>query len=110
MHQNSLTAYRTSRYSARENAIINAIKSEGAGTDRGIMRRLGKSDPNSVRPRITSLVQIGALEEVGQAIDSETGKTVRVVDLPRSELFKACIGMANAQALAANKKQLTLGF
>ncbi len=103
-HQNSIAAHRGNRYGERCRAIMEAIK-KGPGTDRDIMHRLGKVDPNSVRPRVTELVKVGALEEVGTQIDAETGKTVRVVDLPRSELFKACAAMASVQA-----KQLTLGF
>lgn len=89
MHPNSLLAYTTeqSKLSKREQMIVDAISRSakpyglGAITDREIMRLLGFTDCNSVRPRITSLIQKGILREVGNTKDSVSGKTVRVVAL-----------------------------
>jgi hypothetical protein len=43
------------------------------------MSELGYGDMNSVRPRITELVDYGAMVEVGDTVDALTGKTVRLV-------------------------------
>lgn len=48
-----------------------------AFTDRDMLRILGYSDPNAVRPRITELIGMGLLIEVDAVRDSVTGKTVR---------------------------------
>jgi hypothetical protein len=42
---------------------------------------LGFSDMNSVRPRITELVQAGRLIELKKIKDATTGKSVRIVSL-----------------------------
>ncbi len=48
-------------------------------TDREIMMALGYSEPNQVRPRITELVKMGMLHEVGKTKCDITGKNVRLV-------------------------------
>jgi len=83
LHTNSIEAHRTNRYSERHRQILDSIRAAGAGTDREIMHRLGQVDPNTVRPRITELVESGVLLEVGQRRDPITRKVVRVVDLRR---------------------------
>lgn len=52
-----------------------------ARTDRDLTRELGFSDMNSVRPRVTELVQNGYLKVVAKVRDAETGKSVRLVTL-----------------------------
>ncbi len=48
-------------------------------TDRDVMRMLGFTDMNKIRPRITELVDAGALREVGTIKDDTTGRHVRLV-------------------------------
>lgn len=83
MHENSLTAYRseTKRITLRAATVFAWICRHGRATDREVMRGLGFTDPNKVRPRITELVDVGMLVEVENKRDTETGKTVRVVDI-----------------------------
>lgn len=83
-HVNSLLAYwegQESLFSKREKDILRTVRSfpGSRATDRAIMTRMGFSDPNCVRPRITELVADGLLAEVGQEDDPMTGKRVRVV-------------------------------
>lgn len=86
LHQNSLAAYDTGReelFSAREIAILSFLKSNPCGnvpkTDREIMKGLGFTDPNSVRPRITELIKSGVLAEEGSVECQTTRKQVRLV-------------------------------
>jgi predicted HTH transcriptional regulator len=72
-------------FSSRERTILDCIAGQGSGTDRQIMRRLGFIEPNSVRPRISELIEAGQLLEVGSTKDSVTGKTVRIVGLPLTQ-------------------------
>jgi hypothetical protein len=84
-HANSLAAHHTETASGglsrRAQQILTAAESQLSGrpfTDREMMRRLGYSDPNAVRPRITELTAAGLLVEVGQVPDSVSGKSVRL--------------------------------
>jgi predicted HTH transcriptional regulator len=94
MHINSLTAYREEgeRLSGRK-ALIYELLSETntALTDREVMKRLGYSDPNAVRPRITELIKRGLIEEFGSKVCVSTRKTVRRVRKinhePQGDLF-----------------------
>ena len=52
----------------------------GPVTDRHCMKALGFSDMNSVRPRITELIEAGLLREAGDTVDYVTGKRVRLVE------------------------------
>ncbi len=52
-----------------------------AVTDRMVCRALGYSDMNQVRPRITELLAMGKLRELGSQRCHHTGKTVRTVVL-----------------------------
>lgn len=92
MHVNSLAAYDSGRrelFSARELAILDFLKSNPFGnvprTDREIMKGLGFSDMNSVRPRITELIKDGVLAEEGSVEDETTGKWVRLVCFNRPQ-------------------------
>ena len=82
VHINSITAYREERerLSGRQ-ALIYEILSETntAMTDREVMLKLGYSDPNAVRPRITELIKRGLIEEFDTKICVSTRKTVRRV-------------------------------
>lgn len=93
MHENSLAAFREegSRLTSRALAVLGWVEQFGPATDREVMRGMGFSDPNAVRPRLTELVQAGKLMEVCTRKDEKTGKTVRVVDIRRarqSSLFQ----------------------
>jgi hypothetical protein len=92
VHQNSVAAYREEegKLGRRAATILNWVTIHGRATDRQIMLALRFSEPNSVRPRITELVSVGELVEVGTVRCPVTGKRVRVVDIPRPgqrELF-----------------------
>lgn len=82
MHANSLAAYATSDFNARERAILRILVGSSCPlTDREIMERLGYTDPNSTRPRVTELVKSGVLRECGKVEDQTTHKPVRTVGL-----------------------------
>jgi predicted HTH transcriptional regulator len=89
MHDNSLAAYRQyeGRLSTRCERILAWILEHGDATDRQIMRGLGYTDPNKVRPRITELIKVHhKLAELRHEVDPETNTRVRVVGLPRGQL------------------------
>lgn len=84
IHANSLLSYYSGErtlFSKREQDVLLAVRAQGKATDREIMLSLQFSDMNSVRPRISELVEDGVLEEVGSQADPVTGKTVRIVAL-----------------------------
>lgn len=53
-------------------------------TDRGVKEITRCDDMNSVRPRITELIKMGLVKEVGSTICQVTGKRVRLVTSPES--------------------------
>ena len=82
VHQNSIEGYHAGKATISHRALqVLAVlrQSKAAMTDREIMRSLGFSDPNSVRPRITELIDAGIITEAGNTKDELTGKTVRKV-------------------------------
>lgn len=85
VHQNSIAAFHEEegRFGARAGAILAWIHVHGEATDREVMLGLGFTDPNSVRPRISELIDSGDLEEVRSTRCPHSRKTVRVVDVPR---------------------------
>lgn len=86
VHGNSIEAFHQeeSKLSARALAVIGWIRIHGEATDRQIAYGMGFGENlNAVRPRITELIERGGLREVRNARCFVTGKTVRVVDLPR---------------------------
>lgn len=86
MHDNSLAAWRSeeSKLSTRAQAIYDWIFAHGPVTDREVMRGMGFTEPNAVRPRITELIDQHRLMEVGDVRCPITGKTVRRVDIRRA--------------------------
>ena len=83
VHDNSRRAYHeeTANIGKRAMDILRFYRSRvGLFTDRDCMTALGFTDMNSVRPRITELVQSGLLREVGEIEDRITGKRVRLVE------------------------------
>lgn len=96
VHDNSLAAYRDPANArvlhGRALAVYETVKHHGPMTDRQVLARLfpGRDDANLVRPRLTELVKAGLLTEVGDQVDSDTGLTVRLLDVvrePMTDLF-----------------------
>jgi hypothetical protein len=82
VHRNSLSAYHGTDFSAREAAIVRVLADSSVPlSDRDIMERLGFTDANSVRPRITGLLERHILCEAADVKCARTGKTVRTVAL-----------------------------
>jgi hypothetical protein len=87
IHPHSAAAYHSElpKLSRRALQILAWLELHPAKTDREIMLGLGYLDMNSVRPRVTELVDAGRLVEVGEKSCPVTGKTVRIVDLSLDE-------------------------
>lgn len=89
MHDNSVSAYRAEevKLSRRAQDVFAWIQLHGPHTDREVMRGMGFTDMNAVRPRITELLELRKLMEVGNVRCTVTGKSVRRVDTrrPRQE-------------------------
>lgn len=89
VHDNSINAYRSEevKLSKRAEAVLLWITEHGPHTDRQVMQGMGFTEPNSVRPRITELIDANKLMEVGNVTCPITKKTVRRVDIrrPRQE-------------------------
>jgi predicted HTH transcriptional regulator len=85
VHDNSIAAYRAeeTKLSRRAEDVLAWITQHGPHTDREVMAGMGFREPNSVRPRITELIDAGKLLEVCSRRCPVTGKTVRVVDIRR---------------------------
>jgi chromosome condensin MukBEF MukE localization factor len=88
MHINSINAYHEElpKLSKRASVIYNFFANthsrlERFYTDRQVKTILGFNDMNQVRPRITELIKLGLLEEVGKTKCPITCKMVRVVNL-----------------------------
>lgn len=81
IHKNSLFAWATSKKTLSERArlVLDYVKHHGAMTDKSIAQALGFNHKSAVQPRISELVAMGLLHEVGSDKDPETGKTVRKV-------------------------------
>jgi hypothetical protein len=87
MHDHSLATYREeeTKLSARATAVLEWVGRFGVATDRQVMQGMGFTDMNSVRPRITELLERGKLTQVGEVRCPITGKTVRKVGIPRGQ-------------------------
>ena len=85
LHPHSLTTYREEQptLGARASTILDLFRRVGQMSDREVLSHLGLTDPNAVRPRITELVRMGLLREVGTTTDFVTHKTVRVCEAVR---------------------------
>lgn len=78
IHANSLSAFRTLDRHGRAEAILSIYRSSMRPlTDRQVMEHLGFTEMNQVRPRISELIDAGALVEVYDQPDHITGKSVR---------------------------------
>lgn len=83
-HDNSKEAHTSTetRMSGRRLAIFRHIALHGPATDRQLRDALFPGgDMNMIRPRVSELLDMGALVETGRATCPTTGMTVRVVDL-----------------------------
>lgn len=82
IHPNSIDSYQEilPELNGRHEMVYGAYHQTGSVrlTDRQVKDRLGLSDMNAVRPRITELLQSGHLREVGDRKCNVTNKTVRV--------------------------------
>ena len=87
MHENSLIAHTEEepKLCKRMIKIIADVQVRGNGTDKEIALRMGFSHKSAVQPRISDLIKMGKLVEVDKSKDPETGKRVRVVDIPDRE-------------------------
>ncbi len=66
------------RIGRRAEAVLLTLRSfNSPPTDREIAAKLGFSDLNAVRPRITELIALGLVVEMGSVSCEVTGKTVR---------------------------------
>ena len=55
IHEHSIAAADSIDFNAREREVLGALRAiNGPATDREVMHRLGKVDPNYVRPSITT--------------------------------------------------------
>lgn len=112
VHNNSLAAYWSGQegaFSKREKDVLLALGAIGKGTAREIMIRLGFTDMNSVRPRLTELLKARVIEECGSVIDSETRKQVmrlRIKADPREP--QAEFGFSNSVVVDGQLKAITL--
>jgi hypothetical protein len=88
IHPNSIESYHetTEARAKRRNDVFMAFIELGRpATDREICHRLGYSDMNAARPRITELVDEGELIEWGKVRDSLTGRRVRVCKIKEAQ-------------------------
>lgn len=69
----------------RRRIIYGALKKYGPQTADELMERLGFSDPNSVRPRLTELKQDGLIEACGRRTSKRTGKATAVWQVAETE-------------------------
>jgi chromosome segregation and condensation protein ScpB len=84
VHQNSAKCYHESRHelSKRAEEVLSCYRGmKQPLTDRQVKEMLGYSDSNAVRPRVTEMIDMGILREVGKTVDTVTGKTVRLVEM-----------------------------
>ena len=86
IHPNSQEAYQDIRENLTKRAKLiygTFLEKDRAMTDREVKDILNFSDMNSVRPRITELIDSGFLTEVGSVRCRTTNKRVRQVKLTK---------------------------
>ena len=83
MHQNSLQAYseEAQHLNKRQQAILEffQLNPDSSYTDRQVQALMGFIERNQVQPRITELIKLGKLWEVGRTKCPLTDKMVRTV-------------------------------
>jgi len=86
MHRNSLEAFeeevREGSVSKRRELIFRSLMPDRVLTDRQVMEAVHFTDMDTVRPRITEMIQDGRLEELGKTVCPHTRKMVRLVTIP----------------------------
>jgi hypothetical protein len=92
MHINSLNTYQEemARLSKRAKMILSWLLTKHAQdlmplTDREIKDGMRFTEMNMVRPRITEMIKKGLLIECGSTTCRTTGKTVRLIAIPKAE-------------------------
>ena len=87
MHQNSINTYyeEIDNLSDRQKKILEFFKEnpDACYTDREVQMYLGYRERNQVQPRISELIKINKLWEVGKRQCKITGKTVRLVSIAK---------------------------
>lgn len=83
VHAHSITAWRTLDIGMRQAAVLDVYKTAFGEslTDRDVAQRLGLTDMNGCRPRITELLRIGKLRAIGKCTCPVTGHKVRRCEL-----------------------------
>lgn len=61
----------------RKEIVLNALGDEEM-TARQVMEKLGYTDPNMVRPRLTELMKEGLVKVTGESLDPKTKKHVAI--------------------------------
>lgn len=90
IHQNSKSSYGDLKpeLGGRQKQIyLTMLNHMPVATDREIKEKMGLSDMNSVRPRITELIKSGHLEETDNTkcpVTNKTVRKVRIVNCPKS--------------------------
>jgi len=81
VHPNSVASYYESlpALGKRAEEVLECYRKHQQMTDRECMQEMGYTDMNSVRPRITELIEADLLTEVRTIKCGVTGKMVRVV-------------------------------
>lgn len=75
-------AARVAALAGRWRAIVLDVIERGPGTDREIEARMGCDGRSMVRPRVTELLRMGLLEELGSE-ECGAGRPARIVGIPR---------------------------
>lgn len=78
MHANSLAAYHSLDICESQAAVLAVYMANTPMTDRECLARMGRSDMNDVRPRVSELIDDCWLEECGREKCQITGRPVRV--------------------------------
>jgi hypothetical protein len=83
IHANSVAAYHAEepKLGRRALDILFWLRAYGPATDRQIADGMHFRDMNSIRPRVTELLEQGLLAELGNVKCSTTGRTVRRVGI-----------------------------
>jgi len=78
-------SHKQTEKATRYRLILEAYRQNGAMTAREVGRRLGFSDMNAVKPRITELCQSGRLRAVGKKFDRVTKRNVAIFEVTEIE-------------------------
>ena len=83
MRWNSLEAHQVEKqkFPSRKEKIISFLYKHGRSTERQIMLGLGFTDMNSIRPRVTEMINSGELKELGTSVNPVTKRKCRIVNI-----------------------------